>query len=64
VRVGEVGIVTDSYGLLSLCVDRGSAALELGVHAGAQVIIERFDPGDEPRDGVPIQLLPRAGGSR
>jgi S-adenosylmethionine hydrolase len=64
VRVGEVGLVVDSYGLLSLCVDRGSAALELGVQAGAQVIIEQFTAGDEPRAGVPIQLQPRTGGAR
>jgi S-adenosylmethionine hydrolase len=64
VRVGEVGLVVDSYGLMSLCVDRGSAALELGVHAGAQVLIEQFDAGNEPRDSVPIQLLPRSGGAR
>ena len=64
VRVGEVGLVVDSYGLISLCVDRGSAALELGVHAGAQVIIEKFEPGDEPREGTPIQLLPRSRGAR
>jgi S-adenosylmethionine hydrolase len=64
VRVGEVGLVVDSYGLLSLCVDRGSAALELGVHAGAQVIIEQLASGDEPRAGVPIQLQPRSGGAR
>jgi len=64
IRVGELGLVVDSYGLLSLSVDRGSAAVELGAHAGAQVVVEAFDPGDEPREGVPIRLQPRTGGAR
>ncbi len=64
VRVGEVGLVVDSYGLLSLSVDRGSAAVELAVHAGAQVIVEQLTPSDERRDGVPIHLTPRIGGAR
>ena len=64
VRVGEVGLVVDSYGLLSLCVDRGSAAAELALHAGAQVTIEPFTPGNEPRVAVPVKLQRRNGGAR
>jgi S-adenosyl-L-methionine hydrolase (adenosine-forming) len=64
VRVGELGLVVDSYGLVSLCVDRGSAALELAVHAGAQVILEAFDADVDRPEGVPIRLQPRSGGAR
>lgn len=40
IPTGQIGLVVDSYGLLSVCVDRGSAAAELGLHPGAQVILE------------------------
>ena len=42
-RTGEVGLVVDSYGLLSIAVDRGSAAEQLGLHAGDPVTLESFD---------------------
>jgi S-adenosylmethionine hydrolase len=44
IPAGQVGLVVDSYGLLSVCVDRGSAAAELGLHPGAVVVLE--DGGD------------------
>jgi hypothetical protein len=42
-RTGEVGLVVDSYGLLSVAVDRGSAADTLGLHAGDPVTLEAFE---------------------
>jgi hypothetical protein len=42
-RTGEVGLVVDSYGLLSIAVDRGSAADHLGLHAGDPVTLESFE---------------------
>jgi S-adenosylmethionine hydrolase len=36
---GQVGIVIDSYGLVSVCVDRGSAAAELHLAAGDAVAL-------------------------
>ena len=36
---GQVGIVIDSYGLVSICVDRGSAAVELRLTAGDPVAL-------------------------
>jgi len=42
-RTGEVGVVVDSYGLLSIAVDRGSAAEQLGLHAGDPVTLESFE---------------------
>jgi len=58
-RTGEVGLVVDSYGLLSIAVDRGSAADQLGLHAGDPVTLESFDRpllplrvvSDEEQDG-------------
>jgi S-adenosylmethionine hydrolase len=34
ITAGEVGLVVDSYGLVSLALDRASAAEELGLHPG------------------------------
>jgi S-adenosylmethionine hydrolase len=42
-RTGEIGLVVDSYGLLSIAVDRGSAADQLGLHAGDPVTLESFE---------------------
>jgi S-adenosylmethionine hydrolase len=54
---GEVGLVTDSYGLLSIAVDRGSAAAELGIGAGAEV---RLEPaGEADTISTPIRIMPR-----
>jgi len=36
---GQVGLVVDSYGLLSIAVDRGSAAAELGLAPGDEVVL-------------------------
>lgn len=38
-RPGQVGLVTDSYGLVSIALDRRSAADELRIHAGDGVTI-------------------------
>jgi hypothetical protein len=58
-KPGEVGLVVDSYGLLSVCVDRGSAAAELGLQAGDPVTIEPLD--DDTPEGVvsPVDLRRR-----
>lgn len=45
---GQVGLVVDSYGLLSVCVDRGSAADELGLSAGDEVSLEAGGPVATP----------------
>ncbi|MBX3314424.1 MAG: SAM-dependent chlorinase/fluorinase [Actinobacteria bacterium] len=37
IKTGEIGLVVDSYGLLSIAVDRSSAAEELGIGTGAEV---------------------------
>lgn len=38
-RPGQIGLVTDSYGLVSIALDRRSAADELRIHAGDGVTI-------------------------
>jgi S-adenosyl-L-methionine hydrolase (adenosine-forming) len=39
VRAGEVGLIVDSYGLLSVAVDRASAAAQLGLHPGDAITL-------------------------
>lgn len=42
-----LGLVVDSYGMLSLCVDRGSAAGELNLGQGDLVILSRLEASDQ-----------------
>jgi S-adenosylmethionine hydrolase len=56
---GEVGAVVDSYGLVSLCLDRRSASVELGIAVGDQVRLER----SEDDVSVPVRLTRRGGTS-
>ncbi|MGI8661812.1 MAG: SAM hydrolase/SAM-dependent halogenase family protein [Acidimicrobiales bacterium] len=58
VRVGEIGLVVDSYGLLSVVVDRGSASAELGLRAGDQITLQRLD--DDDRAGITTSVELRA----
>jgi hypothetical protein len=40
---GEVGLVVDSWGMIAVALDRRSAAAELGLAAGDQVVLDRTD---------------------
>ena len=53
-KTGEVGLVVDSYGLLAISVDRGSASSELGLRAGDPVTLDPL--ADEEDDAVQVQL--------
>jgi S-adenosylmethionine hydrolase len=53
IRPGEVGLVVDSYGLVSVCADRSSAADELGLGPGDEVTVELLD---EARGPAPIAV--------
>ena len=63
IRGSEIGLVVDSYGLVSVCLDRQSASRELGLAAGMAIdLSEPTDgPGGPPSMGVvtPVQLGPR-----
>jgi S-adenosyl-L-methionine hydrolase (adenosine-forming) len=50
---GEIGLVVDSYGLLSVSLDRRSAATELGLDVGDVVTIEA---GDAPAPVAPVHV--------
>ena len=50
---GQVGLVVDSYGLVSVCLDRQSAAAELGLGPGDEISIE---PGEERPVAAPVTL--------
>jgi hypothetical protein len=55
---GAVGLVTDSYGMLALCLDRRSAAQELHIDASDQVVLESVGDHDSARGSVtsPVNL--------
>jgi S-adenosylmethionine hydrolase len=55
IGAGEIGLVIDSYGLLSVVVDRTSAATELGLRAGTAVILEALGD-DQEGSGVSIPV--------
>lgn len=50
-----VGVVIDSYGLLSIVLDRGSAAAELGIGEADEITLEPLTEGSAAR-GAPVQL--------
>ncbi len=49
--VGEIGMIVDSYGLMALVANQGSAARELGIGPGDEVLLEAT--GDEPGQRSP-----------
>lgn len=50
---GATGVVVDSYGLLAVCLDRQSAAAELGLDVGDRVVVSA---GQNRATSVPITL--------
>ncbi len=57
--MGTVGLVTDSYGMLALCLDRRSAALELSIGPSDQVVLEPVEGNDtigNPGLSMPVNL--------
>jgi hypothetical protein len=59
---GELGVLVDSYGLLTLALDRHSAAEELGLTAGDAVDLEPLPPG--PARSGPTAVTVQLGPSR
>jgi S-adenosylmethionine hydrolase len=59
IGTGAIGLVVDSYGLLAVCVDRQSAAAELGLGPGDPVHLEPIAGDDDvPDDVAPIVSMP------
>ena len=56
---GGIGLLVDSYGLLAIAVDRGSAAEELGLHEGDALVLERAPGGDRQSQPSPVRLTVR-----
>jgi S-adenosyl-L-methionine hydrolase (adenosine-forming) len=62
---GQLGLVVDSYGLLAICLDRRSAAGELGLPTGTAVLLEPYPDEDREADGAdrppsaPVRMGPR-----
>ena len=51
VSEGEIGLVIDSYGLLSIALDRRAADAELGIHTGTEIRIQPIE-GEPPPPGA------------
>lgn len=47
---GGIALVVDSYGMLALCIDRHSAAQELGIGSGSAVYLGPLDDNGGPVD--------------
>ena len=56
VSPGEIGLVVDSRGLLSVVVDRASASELLGIAAGDEVIVGRLDDEQSDSPSVSVEL--------
>jgi S-adenosylmethionine hydrolase len=59
---GAVGLVLDSYGMLAIALDQRSAADELGLAPGDQVVL--VDLGEPTAASTPVELGRRPGGAR
>jgi S-adenosylmethionine hydrolase len=63
---GEIALIVDSYGLVTIVLDRRSAAEELGLDAGSGVRLEAFEDDDDGAGRAtsvvsPVTLGPRKG---
>jgi hypothetical protein len=60
---GEVGLVVDSYGLLSVAAPRSSAAATLRLEPGSAVTLERAEGagGDDGGVSADVELRRRGG---
>jgi len=55
---GSIGLADDPYGMVALVLERRSAADELGIVAGDQMILVPLDEGDTGGTTVPVTLRP------
>ena len=57
IGVGGLGVLVDSYGLITLAVDQGSAAAELQLRDSDQISLQPVE-GRQPGVTSPVQLAP------
>jgi hypothetical protein len=55
---GSIGLADDPYGMVALVLERRSAAEELGLNAGDQLVLEPLDADDTGGPSVPVTLRP------
>jgi S-adenosylmethionine hydrolase len=55
---GQVGLVVDSYGMLSVCLGKRSAAAELRLGTGTEITLST--PSDDAAPGAPVTLTTKA----
>jgi S-adenosylmethionine hydrolase len=62
IDAGQVGLVVDSYGMLSVCMGTRSAAVELALPAGTQVALAAAGADELPpgNGSSPVTLSPRS----
>lgn len=61
IEAGGVGLVTDSYGMLAVCMGKRSAADELGLAVGTEVALLAPGADDAPSlPSQPVTLTPRS----
>ncbi len=54
IPTGSIGVLSDSYGLVALCVDRGSAAMDLRLNEGDAV---KLDAAEVSGHATSVQLI-------
>ena len=74
IEAGEIGLVVDSYGLVSLAQDRRNCAAELSLEPGSAVTLSRLEDFEDVGDGtdaaargagtVAVRLGGRTGGGQ
>ena len=63
IDAGQIGLVVDSYGMLSVCLGRRSAAAELRMPVHTEVVLAEPDDGEAPATAPtsqPVTLTPRS----
>ena len=57
-KPSELVVLVDSYGMCTVALDRRSAAVELGIHAGSAVTVAVEGSAEAPPDdpAVPVRL--------
>jgi len=65
IPAGRVGLLTDSSGLLSMAIARGSAATMLSLAEGSEIRLRALDETDRPSVSIntPVELGPRPNSS-